>query len=387
MNSTKITNRKIAIVNQATNYLTIGFANEFKKKFDHVALITGSIHSQGEELEGDIEVRWINRWIDRPFIQKNLSFLVALIRIWLLLLTRYRDYEILFISVPPMAYLLNLVVRNKCSMIIWDVYPDALMATKLNKNNLVFKLWSWLNTKSFDKAFCIYTISDSMAELLEKYINKNRIYVLPIWSIFQEKSNISIDENFFIKDHGLKNKFVVQYSGNIGYTHNVEILIDIASKFVDNDKIVFQIIGRGPRFQYISDFLKKRNYPNVQLLPFQPDHVFPYSLSAANLGVVILNESVSKGSVPSKVYNQMSFGIPGLYITGRDSELYKYSYKFKNGAAFNFDEIDSICEFITQLSTNSKLYELMKFNSSTASLSFRRKNATRFVDLYLSTKF
>ena len=45
----KIKDRKIVVVNQAVNYLTIGICNEFSKKFDNVSLITGSIHSQGEE--------------------------------------------------------------------------------------------------------------------------------------------------------------------------------------------------------------------------------------------------------------------------------------------------------------------------------------------------
>mgnify|MGYP000026498871 CR=1 FL=1 len=41
---------KLVILNQASNYLTIGFANAFNKEFDKVVLITGSVHVQGEEL-------------------------------------------------------------------------------------------------------------------------------------------------------------------------------------------------------------------------------------------------------------------------------------------------------------------------------------------------
>ncbi len=40
----KIVNRKIIVVNQATNYLTIGFCNAFAAQFETVALISGSIH-------------------------------------------------------------------------------------------------------------------------------------------------------------------------------------------------------------------------------------------------------------------------------------------------------------------------------------------------------
>ena len=50
----KIKERKIVVVNQAVNYLTIGLCNEFAAKFENVSLITGSIHVQGEELNNNI---------------------------------------------------------------------------------------------------------------------------------------------------------------------------------------------------------------------------------------------------------------------------------------------------------------------------------------------
>ena len=64
---------KLVIINQAANYLTIGFANAFKKRFDDVALITGSVHAQGEELDDSIAVTFINRWHERPSWKKAAS--------------------------------------------------------------------------------------------------------------------------------------------------------------------------------------------------------------------------------------------------------------------------------------------------------------------------
>ena len=53
------TNRKLVILNQASNYLTIGFANSFKKEFDEVVLMTGSVHVQGEELDSQIKIQYL----------------------------------------------------------------------------------------------------------------------------------------------------------------------------------------------------------------------------------------------------------------------------------------------------------------------------------------
>ena len=58
-------------------------------------------------------------------------------------------------------------------------------------------------------------------------------------------SRIRKTENPFILKHNLLDKFVVMYSGNIGFTHNVESIIEIAEEIKENEDIIFLIIGEG----------------------------------------------------------------------------------------------------------------------------------------------
>src|SRR5690606_23385664 len=146
--------------NQAVNYLTIGLANAFHQKMDKVVLMTGSIHAQGETLNPEIEIQKINKWHESPVSKKALSYFIALCTMWYLLLIKYRKYEVLFVSVPPMGYLLNLFLPNKFSMIIWDIYPDIFKITGMEETSPVYRIWSWLNRKSFKKSYCLFTISE-----------------------------------------------------------------------------------------------------------------------------------------------------------------------------------------------------------------------------------
>lgn len=382
--SRPVNQRKLVIINQAVNYLTVGFANAFNERFANVALITGSIHSQGEELDRGIEISKINRWHERPSWKKLASYVIGLIRIWLLLMTKYRKHEVLFVSVPPMGYLLNLVVPHRFSMVIWDVYPDVFKITGMQESHMVYRAWRALNRLSFRKAWRIFTISNALAETLSQYVSKKAVIVRPIWSIFQENSRISASNNCFVRKHNLSGKFVVQYSGNIGVTHNVEALIEVANVLKNENNILFQIIGRGPRQLLIESMVRQRSLPNVQTLPFQTDAMFPYSLSAANLGVVILHDSVSKGSVPSKAFNLMSFGIPSLYLASADSELARYAHEFKHARCYRSDDVESIANFIRALSSDGKLVSEMQDYAETASRKFRRSNADRFVESYFA---
>jgi glycosyltransferase involved in cell wall biosynthesis len=377
--------RRIVIINQASNYLTVGFANAFSEKFDKVALVSGSIHIQGEELNPEVEVVKINKWAERPPSKKFLSYIIAVGKIFWLLVTRFRKYEVLFISLPPMGYLLNLLLPHKFSMLIWDVYPDVFKITGMTEKHPVYRTWAYLNKRSFRKAFRIFTIGNKIAQLLEKYTDPSKIVISPIWSIFQDNEKISREKNIFIREHRLEDKFIVQYSGNIGLTHNAEIMIDLAERLKENNGILFQIIGRGPRKEHLEKMVSEKKLENCMFLPFQSDEMFPHSLSATDIGIVVLNKLTSKGSVPSKSYNLMNLGIPSLYIASRDSELYDYAEKFKHAECYQEDEIDKAVEYIINLSKNKDLMKSYSDNALKAAERFKRENADQLVSLYLSS--
>jgi glycosyltransferase involved in cell wall biosynthesis len=381
---TKITNRKVVIVNQAANYLTVGIANAFADRFENVTLICGSIHEQGEKMNPNISIRYINKWHESPTSKKFMSYFIALFRIFFLLHFKFRKHEVLFISVPPMAYLLNLIVFNRFSMIIWDVYPDTFKIVGLSERSVLYKLWSWLNKRSFNKAYKLFTISERMADLLEQYVKRDKLIIQPIWSIFNFNEKIRPSENIFIREQQLESKFVVQYSGNIGLTHNVETLLEVAGLLIEEEDILFQIIGRGPRKSLLEKKVLEKNLCNCQFLPFQSDEMFPFSISAAHLGVVILDDRIGSGSVPSKSYNLMSLGIPSLYIASKQSQLAIYASQFNHAECFDKLELNRIADYVRELKNNQTFYEAKSKNASLASEKFTRQNANEFIKKYLN---
>jgi hypothetical protein len=80
------------------------------------------------------------------------------------------SYEVFFVSIPPMGYLLNLILPHRFSMVIWDVYPDIFKITGMKETHPLYRIWAALNRKSFKKAFKLFTISEKMADLVEVYV-------------------------------------------------------------------------------------------------------------------------------------------------------------------------------------------------------------------------
>lgn len=379
----KIKDRKIVVVNQAVNYLTVGITNAFYEKFDDVTLITANVHAQGEELDPAIKIEKINLYHERPASKKALSYVKAMLSIWWLLHTKYRKHEVFFVSAPPMAYLLNLFTFNRFSMLIWDVYPDMLKITGMKETHVVYRIWTWLNRKSFKKAYKLFTIGNRMSDLIARYAERSKIIITPIWSIFQSNQKRPKEGNPFIEAHNLHGKFIVQYSGNIGLSHNVEVMVELAELLVHEKDILFMIIGRGARLPYIERLVREKKLSNCMFLPFQTDEMFPYSLSAADMGVVILDDATSKGSVPSKSYNLMSYGIPSLYIAADDSELKDYSINYGHAGCFSIASLDKAAEFVLEMSRNEVMRNSYIANTEKAAQNFKRGNADRIIELYL----
>ncbi|MEX0450062.1 glycosyltransferase family 4 protein [Spiribacter sp. 221] len=378
--------RRLVIVNQAANYLTVGFANAFVARGVGVTLLAGSVHEQGERLDERVKHARLVRWQQRPPWRKALAYGGSLLQAWVLLITRYRRYEVLFISIPPMAYLLTLVLPNRCSALIWDVYPDIFEVTGMSRRHGLYRLWARLNQRAFRRAYRLFTITEPMRDLLGAYIEKDRVTVMPIWSVFSGDERIPDMQNKLLAESpDRQGRFIIQYSGNLGITHNVEALLDLADALRDDDQFLIQIIGRGPREPVIRAAVERRGLGNVEMLPFQSDERFVHSLSAADVGVVALNPRVSRGSVPSKAYNLMAFGIPGLYIAAADSELARYAHDHRTGECFAPGDPDGMASYVRRLADDPDFYRYYHAGALRGARGFHRGNADALASTYLES--
>ena len=83
-----------------------------------------------------------------------------------------------------------------------------------------------------------------MREIISKYISINDINVVPLWTDSEFLKPIAKSNNNFLKDLGIETKFIVQYSGNLGRTHSVDVLVEMAHLMKTDKDIIFIIIGK-----------------------------------------------------------------------------------------------------------------------------------------------
>lgn len=377
---------KIVFINQATGYLTIDIINAFAEVSDEVAFIYGDIRIQDDPPFPGARRSKIVEKTRKSNRARFSRWLIASIQVFFLLITRYRKYEIFYFSVPPFAYLSSLILRRKFSLLMWDVYPEALKLAGIKETNPVYRVWAGFNRRLFKRAYRLYTTGEGQARLMEKYAPRDKVEIINLWSGLKGAGPVVKEINPFIREHGLDGKFIVEYSGNMGGTHNIEAIMRLAELLVGEKDIVFLLIGRGTKMETVRSAISEMSLPNVLLLPFQPDNVIKYSLAAADLSVVLVEENAGTVSVPSKIYNLLAVGSPLLAISPPGSEVERLMERYKPGGRFQPDELNEICTFIKAVKNSPEIIAGYRANALKASEDFTALNARKFVVSYLSNR-
>lgn len=366
--------RNITIVNQDSGYLMIDIVNDYVRKGYNTTLIAGRIVERDTPLDDKVRVCKIMSYNRNSNFKRLLSWFVGTVQIWLYIKLKLRKSHLLIVSNPPLAPLLPLILPNNFSLLIFDLFPDALSEYGFfKKESIIMNLWSRSNKKVYAKAKKIYTLTKGMQLAMSKYTELERIKVVPLWTNNSFLKPLSKSNNPFIKKHKLEDKFVVLYSGNFGYAHQVELIIDLAAK-INNSKIIFVLIGGGHTESKLKEKIIKEKITNCIILPWQKVEMLPYSLASADLSIVSLSENATTLAIPSKVFNYMSVGSPVLGITGAGSDLEKLIQSYELGKSFTSTESDQIINFIKKLARNGALAKTYQANSFKATQYHTAKN-------------
>ena len=364
------------LVNQSTGYLTVDICNAFTKQYDKVILLAGKISTFSRKLSDKVEIIEICPYDKSSVVKRLKTWIKGSLQIKKYLLGLDESVDVLYFTNPPMSYLWADKMKHRFGIVEYDIYPDALRNVKCP--SVIMKWWTKRNREIFRKSAGIITLSDGMKGQLTKYVEADKIKVIYNWGANLEIHKVKAEDNIFASKFNLNDKFVVMYSGNIGYTHNVETIIDVAIRCKDNRNIIFLIIGEGGKKPSLMKRANSEKLNNVIFSDYLPAEEVKYSMSCANLGVVTLTDETAKVSVPSKTYNLLSYGIPLLSIAPKESELGKIIKENNCGASFEKDNIEDIVKFLEECIADKSAYDELSENSKKAASKFTYKNADSY---------
>lgn len=370
---------KVVLVNQSTRHLMIDIANAYAEKYDEVVLFEGVVEEYERPLDKRVKRVKIMTYDRSSGAKRMFTWGVAFLQILFKLMFGYKGYEVVYFTNPPMSYFAQLIVRKRFSVVVYDIYPDALRNIGIKESGWIYKGWARVNQKIYTKAEVMYTLSEGMADVLSKYVDRNKIKIVPNWSFTEKFAPIPKKENPFAVEHQLQDKFIVMYSGNMGYTHSVDVLLDAAEETREDESIHYLMIGQGKKKPELEERVKREGLKNVTILDLQPFDVVPFSFATADLAMITLNAESGAVSVPGKTYDLLSVGAPLVCICPETSEMVALTQKYDNGRCFRAEDVKGIVAFIKEVAGNKALQKKMSDNSLAASKDFTRANAYKFM--------
>lgn len=285
-----------------------------------------------------------------------------------LLIGLHRDDIIVAKTDPPLISIVAAIIAKLKGAILinWtqDLFPEVAKSLGVKALSFLYPILTLLRNYSLKAAYKNVVIGEQMSNRLKACgLIEDKIVVIHNWSIEDDIEPIPRTENPFREKWKLTDKFVIGYSGNIGRSHDIDTLLNVAASLMSEPNIAFVIIGGGALYDRFRKQTLDLGLTNVAFKPYQPKEVLPYSLTLPDLHVISLLPELEGLIVPSKFYGIVASGRPVLYIGNTAGEIPEIIRANCCGKSVNISDVGSAVNFIRQLNTDPDLLVLMGENS------------------------
>ena len=233
---------------------------------------------------------------------------------------------VIFLTTPPLLSVLGWIAKRLRGQRygIWsmDLHPDAEIASgMLRRGSVMTNLLLWLDERGLRGADFIVDLGRHMKKrLIDHGVDPARCHTIPVWNRKEEIEPIPRDANPLIEELGLRDKFVVMYSGNAGLVHEFGPILEAMRLTREDSRIYWLFVGDGPRRAEIEDFIRSNGIQNATYRGYFPREQLRYSLSVADAHLISLRAEFVGISVPGKLYGIMASGRPAIFVGPAESD-------------------------------------------------------------------
>jgi len=300
------------------------------------------------------------------YIQRLFQYLTFFINSFIVAMFLPRQDVVIYLSTPPLlngltAFALKLVKGTVNIYNIQDLYPDVAIKLGVLRNKWIISACNFVERLLYRHAAAIVPVGDMMARvLLQKGVAPNKIEIIPNWTDSEFVRPLGKD-TAFSREHGLVNRFVVMYSGNMGLSQGLEVVLKCA-EITKKENILYVLAGGGASRQALIEMAEDMKLSNVRFLSYQPRERLPESLSAADIHLITLKRGLSSYSVPSKVYGILASGKPLIASVDEDSETAFITRQAACGIVIKPEDAHALAEAIIKLYHEPAILEKMGKN-------------------------
>lgn len=315
------------------------------------------------------------------FYGRILNFLTFSLSVTFKLLNSRQRFLVISHTTPPfLAIVISFICRIKKLdnlYVLMDIFPEGLIKLgRASLKNPLIRIWQKLHLSAIRKCAKIVVIGRDMKEwLLSIYPEgEEKIEYIPLWQDEDLIKPLSFENNPFVLEQNLNDKFVVQYSGNMGLWNEMKTFGEAVNRRPEN--MIFIFIGGGMRQKELIESFDNKNPDNVLIFPFLPNNTYSYSVSACHVALVSFRKGCEGMAVPSKIIGIMAAGIPVIALVPVNSEIAIILKEEKCGIVVEPGDIEGLLSALDLLKSDEKLRAEFGFNGHKA---FQKKYTLNIV--------
>jgi colanic acid biosynthesis glycosyl transferase WcaI len=321
--------------------LMAGLANEWIRKGHHVTVISSFPHYKQQRLRPehrwkifDVERKDHYRVIRcRVFVPSHQNFWPRILNYFSFMIASFiaamcsGKFDTTVVYSPPpsngvVAYLVKFFRGTPYILNVQDIYPEAGVRLRVFKNKYLIRFIDRFDTFIAAHASRIAAITEGLSKrYIGRGIPAERISVIPNWA---DASFIRPMPDIYKSEFGIPEKFIFLYSGNIGLSQGLELVLE-AAQVMDGGprRICFAIFGEGEGYERLKTRARNAGLTNVMFHERVKRERFPALLASAAVSLVVLKKGLSFTSAPSKVYSIMASARPILAAVDEGSDTEK----------------------------------------------------------------
>ncbi|HEY3795428.1 MAG TPA: glycosyltransferase family 4 protein [Bradyrhizobium sp.] len=272
-----------------------------------------------------IEIR--NRIPEKAaLVRRALAESLFSLRVFVALLARLRRHDVVLTVTAPfmLPYAVAAAARLKRArsvLIMHDLFPDVLvMAGLLRPTSILARAMRGANALMFRALDAVVIIGRDTEALLMRYrgVTRDKICFIPNWATLEPGVRPIDPDNPYRRLHAAR--FKVGLSGNLGFTHDPDIVFGAAQLLRDDPDIHFLLSGWGIGFDRLKEMQSDAGLPNVTLVERVPEESLEAFLAAANVWLIPYRRDFAGVSVPSRFYNLLAIGRPVILVSEANAE-------------------------------------------------------------------
>ncbi|MCC6612260.1 MAG: glycosyltransferase family 4 protein [Anaerolineae bacterium] len=285
----------------------------------------------------------------------------ALVVFWRLLLGSSRTPLFMTTNPPfvPLAVWLAHHLRGqRYGIYEFDIYPQiADVMGMIHQGNPFYSLWYGWHKRALRDAALVVTLSPGMARQLRSMMADEvdppqSPQIIPNWVDIDWIKPVERADNAFAQAQDLGQRLVVAYTGNMGATHAIETILEVAEHLRAVPEILFLFIGDGTKRDLVAEAIDSGRLPNARLLPWISYDQLADPLASIDVSIVTLAQGYEHLSIPSKTVSALAAGSAILGISREPSDLAALLGDTACGANFAPEAVEAIADWLRSLAAD-----------------------------------